>query len=94
MKKKVLVAFTLVALSFSLTGCASWSRIGKNVKSEVDNGLKREIKVYNVDGKVIFSQKGKFDIKYEDHDLQYVDSHNLKHNIYIGSGTVVVDELK
>lgn len=50
--------------------------------------------MYNIDGKKIFQQTDKFDIKYSNHDLQYVDSHNRKHNIYIGSGTVVVDDLE
>lgn len=37
---------------------------------------------------------GKFDISYDDNRLQYVDEHNLKHNIYTGTGTVIVKEIK
>lgn len=95
MKKKLAVAFAGLMMVIGLTGCASWNRFTKNIGSDVNNGLPRQIKVYNADGKVIFSQKGKFDIKYSDRDLQYIDQKNRKHNIYIGDmSTVVVDELK
>ncbi|MDB1565469.1 hypothetical protein [Lacticaseibacillus paracasei] len=94
MNKKLTVFLTSLLLTVSLSGCASWNRFTKNIGSDVNNGLLRRIRVYNVDGKVIFDQKGKFDIDYKDHDVQYIDQKNRKHNIYIGSGTVIVDELK
>lgn len=94
MKKKILAMLGSLVLVVTLAGCASWNRFTKDVGSDVHNGLERRIKVYNVNGKIIFTQTGKFDIKYSDHDLQYIDQKNRKHNIYIGSGTVVVDELK
>ncbi|WP_195486618.1 hypothetical protein [Lacticaseibacillus paracasei] len=94
MKKKLTLFLASLMLIFSLSGCASWNRFTKNIGSDVNNGLPRRIRVYNVDGKVIFDQKGKFDIDYKDHDVQYIDQKNRKHNIYIGSGTVIVDELK
>ena len=84
----------LVLIMVSLSGCASLNRFSKNISSDVNNGLERRITVYNTNGKVIFKQTGKFDIDYKDHDVQYIDQQNRKHNIYIGSGTVVVDELK
>ena len=84
----------VAVMMLALSGCASWNRLGKNISSNVNNGLPRRIRVYNVNGKVIFDQKGKFDIDYSDHDVQYIDQQNCKHNIYIGSGTVIVDELK
>ena len=94
MKKKIWLIVIGLALMLSLSGCASWERAKKDTDSELGNGLPREIKVYNVDGKVIFHHKGKFDISYKDGDLQYIDQKKRKHNIYIGSGTVIVDELK
>jgi hypothetical protein len=92
--KKLSVLFAGLIIVLSLSGCASWNRMTKNIGSDMNNGLPRRIRVYNVDGKVIFDQKGKFDIDYKDHDVQYIDQQNRKHNIYIGSGTVIVDELK
>ncbi|WP_338217919.1 hypothetical protein [Lacticaseibacillus salsurivasis] len=95
MKKKIMLVLASLMMVAGLSGCASWNRFTKDIGSNVNNGLEREIKVYNADGKVIFSQKGKFDISYKDRDLQYIDQKNRKHNIYIGDmSTVVVDELK
>ncbi|MFD1431203.1 beta-sandwich lipoprotein [Lacticaseibacillus yichunensis] len=95
MKKKLAGMFLGLAMLMTLGGCASWNRFTKNVSSDVNNGLPREIKVYNAEGKVIFHEKGKFDISYKDRDLQYIDQKNRKHNIYLGDmTTVVVDELK
>lgn len=77
-------------LLFALSGCSSWERTKKDFTSEFDNGLPREIKVYDINGKVIFKDKGKFDIDHSDHKLQYVDSENRKHNIYTGDNTTVI----
>lgn len=78
----------------TLSGCATWERIKKNFNSEFDNGLPREIVVYDMNGNKILDDRGKFDISYDDNRLQYVDEHNLKHNIYTGTGTVIVKEIK
>lgn len=95
MKKKFITGVVMAGLIPMLTGCASWSRIGKDIHSEVSNGLKRDIKVYNADGKIIMEEKGKFDIKHSSRSLQYIDQQNNKHNIYFGDNTTVtVDELK
>lgn len=95
MKKMIATGVAAVCLVPMLTGCASWNRFGKNIHSEVSNGLKRDIKVYNADGKMIMEEKGKFDIKHDDRSLQYIDQKNMKHNIYLGDNTTVtVDELE
>lgn len=95
MKKKFIAGVVMVGLVPALTGCASLNRFGKDINSEVSNGLKRDIKVYNADGKIIMEEKGKFDIKHTSRSLQYIDQKNNKHNIYFGDNTTVtVDELK
>lgn len=91
--KKIAVVTLGVLLVPTLTGCASWERLKKDANSEFGNGLPREIKVYDVNGKKILDDKGKFDIDYNDNRLQYVDENNKKHNIYTGAGTVIVKEI-
>lgn len=103
-KKRILIIVSVIVVVLVLLGgCSHWyisktasgGRIRKDFKSEVDNGIPREIKVYNADGKVIMEEKGKFDIKHSSRSLQYVDQNNRKHNIYFGdNSTVTVDELK
>lgn len=94
MKKKIATIVCGLVLMVGLSGCASWNRFTKDLGSNVNNGLERKITVYNINGQVIFKQTGKFDIKYSDGNLQYIDQHNRKHNIYTKTSTVVVDELK
>lgn len=91
----VFIVVIIAAVVWYFAATASGGRIRKDFRSEVDNGIPREIKVYNADGKVIMTERGKFDIKHTDRSLQYVDQHNQKHNIYFGdNSTVTVDELK
>lgn len=102
-RRALIIVIVVVAISGLIGGYWSWYlkhtasgiRIRKDFVSQVDNGIPREIKVYNPDGKVIMDEKGKFDIKHTNRSLQYVDQNNHKHNIYFGDNTTVtVDELK
>lgn len=102
-RRTLIIVIVVVAISGLIGGCSAWclkhtasgGRFKKDLKSQVDNGIPREIKVYNPDGKVIMDEKGKFDIKHTERSLQYVDQKNHKHNIYFGDNTTVtVDELK
>ncbi|MCC4440103.1 hypothetical protein [Limosilactobacillus reuteri] len=102
--KRISVITVLIVIIVLLCGgCSHWyfnstasgGRVRKDFKSEFNNGIPRDIKVYNADGKVIMEEKGKFDIKHSSRSLQYVDQNNRKHNIYFGdNSTVTVDELK
>lgn len=95
MKSKYKLIIIVLCLVVPLAGCASWSRFSKDTSSEFSNGLKRDIKVYNSNGKIIFEDRGKFDIKHSSRSLQYIDQRNMKHNIYFGDNTTVtVDELE
>ncbi|GAA0813509.1 beta-sandwich lipoprotein [Ligilactobacillus aviarius] len=77
------------------TSTASGIRTAVNFKSNVNNGMEREITVYNADGKVIMHMKGKFDIQHSNRSLQYIDQNHMKHNIYFGDNTTVtVNEVK
>ena len=92
-KKRILVVTSVIVVILALLGgCSHWyfnktasgGRISKDFKSEMNNGIPREIKVYNADGKVIMEEKGKFDIKHSSRSLQYVDQPvqllNIKQN--------------
>lgn len=90
LNKKLVLAATTITLMPLLGGCATWERFKKDWNSEFDNGLPREIQVYDISGKLIFKDRGKFDISHKNHKLQYVDNKNRKHNIYTGDNTTVV----
>ena len=87
-----------IALSFSallMAGCSTLGRTVKNYESDWSGGLERELTVYDATGGVLYQQRGKFDIQESDDGTKiiYDDENGLRHNIYLGSGTVVVNEL-
>lgn len=53
-------------ISISLFGCASFDRLGTDVKSDLNGGLNRIINVYTADGKIIASYEGRIDIETND----------------------------
>lgn len=72
----------------------SGKRALKTQQSEFKGGLKREIVVYDVNGKVIERFKGKFDVEYDDDRILFDDEKGNRHVIYYPTGTVIINELK
>ena len=100
-KKKIWII--LIVMLIFLASCsalvfksAGFQRFKKNVKSEYSGGIKREIIIYNAEGKEIFKKEGKFDFTYDDKCIEYIDTQtNLKHNVFAGdNSTVIINELK
>ena len=59
-------------------------------------GLKRQIKIYDPSGKVVFDETGRFDITRDENSIQYINRDTgKKSNIYLGDMyTVVVSEVE
>ena len=72
----------------------SGKRAMKTQQSEFKGGLKREIVVYDVNGKVIERFKGKFDVEYDDDRILFDDEKGNRHVIYYPTGTIIINELK
>lgn len=72
----------------------SGKRAIKSQESNFKGGITREVKVYDVNGKVIQEYKGKFDIDYDDDRIIFDDEKGNRHVIYYPTGTVIVDEIK
>lgn len=92
----VVVLIFLASCSALVFKSAGFQRFKKNVKSEYSGGIKREIIIYNAEGKEIFKKSGKFDFTYDDKCIEYIDTQtNLKHNVFAGdNSTVIINELK
>ena len=93
---RILLPLVVISLStLLLTGCETMNRIGKNYESDWGGGLNRELTVYDANGEVLFEQTGKFDIQESDsgNKIVYDDQDGMRHNIYLGSGTVIVNEV-
>lgn len=83
-----LTAFCL----WSLYGTESGKRSIKSFESNVSGGVERTVTVYDMDGDVIATYSGKFDVDYTDERILFDDEDGKRHVIYFKSGTVVIDE--
>ena len=64
----------------------------KSQKSDFSGGIERTVTVYNIDGEVIKTYSGKFDVDYNSERIIFDDENDKRHIIYYTTGTVVIDE--
>lgn len=76
-------------ITWYLTGTQSGQREIKNFKSDVGNGIERTVYVYDREGDLIKTYKGKFDI--EDNENKVLFDINGK-RVIIYNATVIVEE--
>ena len=96
MKKVIKIIITICALTAvvaAVGSCASINRKLKTVGSELNNGLEREIIVYDAAGNEVYRQSGKFDVEYTNDRLLYDDENGKRHAIYFKNGIAVINEL-
>lgn len=85
---KFITAFALSALL--LTGCGSWEREVKDMKSEWNGGLNRIINIYSLDGNLIATHEGKIDI--EDRENSILFELNGKRYVYYNAIIEVIEK--
>ncbi|GLI90451.1 DUF5052 family protein [Bacillus subtilis] len=91
MKKRIFVVVLLCLLVLgATTGCESWNRMSKDISSST-SGLERTATVYDQNGKVIKTYKGKFDIEVNDYGNKVKFDLNGK-RVNINNATVIVEE--
>lgn len=95
----VVIVFILAFVSglvYVMMGKAGVARFKKNFESKWENGIEREIIIYNANGDIIFQQEGRFDFTYDSQCIEYIDAETgLKHNIFTGyNATVIINELE
>lgn len=104
MKKKGIIIFVvsilitigiIAGIVYLSMGKAGISRFKKNWESKFQDGIRREILIYNANGDIIFESKGKFDFTYDSECIEYIDTETgLKHNIFTGyNATVIINEI-
>lgn len=84
-----LIAFLIYTSFYTESG----KRRIKNWDSNLGGGLPRQVRVYDMDGDLIESYEGTFDIEYADERILFDDEDGNRHVIYFKTGTVIVDEL-
>lgn len=63
MRKKVLLTVLSVVMILLLTGCATWDRAVQDMKSDLNNGVQRTIRVYTANGDLMAEYNGKIDLE-------------------------------
>lgn len=89
--KKFIIGSCSIFLIFALAGCSTLERFGKNINSDVSNGLNRTVSVYSQDGKLIRTYTGKLDIRQNKYGNEVLFDLNGK-RIIINNAVVVTEE--
>ena len=88
-KKIAATVLCLTLFATGLTGCSSWSRDVKSIKSDLTGGLNRTVSVYAQDGTLIKSWTGKFDVS-ESTDETFFDIDGKR--VIIQGGIIINEE--
>ena len=88
--KKIKNIIIILILVITMTGCASFDRGIKDIKSDFKNGLNREINVYSYNGELIASYKGKIDI--EENESKVLFELKGKRYIYYNAIVEVIEK--
>jgi hypothetical protein len=74
----------------------SGKRAAKDFRSEINNGIRRTVSVYDVNGELIHEYSGKFDVETGNVDgapyILFDDEKGKRHIIYYTTGTILIDE--
>ena len=90
-----IVAFGIFfGMRWYYSSTAGGLRAMKDQQGNLENGLERTIKVYNIDGKEIWNYSGKMDLAYDgDGSIYYDDAKTGKRTIiYNPTGITIVEE--
>lgn len=74
------------------TNTEAGKRAMKNLDSNINGGIEREVSVYDVDGDMIAHYEGKFDVDYDSDRIIFDDENGKRHIIYYPTGTIIIDE--
>ena len=91
----IVIALMIISSCWELAYTEGGKRTIKDLKSNFSGGIHRQVKVYDVNGRLIEEYEGTFDIE-TDHNnyILFDDENGLRHVIYFTTGTIVVDELE
>lgn len=88
----------IVLLSGFILWYAANSNSGKrSMKDQISdlNGVERIITVYDINGHVLATYRGKMDVETDNENyILFDDEEGKRHIIYITTGTVIIDEIE
>lgn len=83
----------LFIVCFLFCSCESCSRACKDYNSDMNGGLYRTVKVYDIEGNLVTEYEGKFDIE-TDHTtyILWDDEYGKRHIVYFSTFNIIIDE--
>lgn len=84
----IVTAGCLFMMYGTVVGQRSWKTLISNVAGNID----RTVTVYDMNGEVITTYEGNFDIDSNETRIMFDDQDGKRHTIYWTTGTVVIDE--
>lgn len=88
----VLIILLLSGMRWYYNNTAQGQRAVKTQESNFKNGLQRTVKVFDVNGNIIYQYDGKIDIEYDECRILFDDEKGKRHVIYYTTGTVLIEE--
>lgn len=88
----VLSILLFVGVKFYYTNTESGKRAYKDQESNLKGGISRTVDVYDMEGDLIKSYSGEFDVEMNDTHIVFDDENGKRHIVYFTTGTVVIDE--
>ena len=89
----VAVLIFVALIVYGLFGTQSGQRAIKDIESDWGGGIERVVTVYDINGNVLKTYQGKFDIEYDSDRIKFDDEEGKRHIIFYSTGTVIVDEV-
>ena len=85
-----------VVISLTYINTASFQRSLTNIKSELNAGIERGIKLFNSEGELLFEDYGRFDFTYDEVCFEYINMNTgLKTNIFPGEhASIIINEVR
>jgi cell division protein FtsI/penicillin-binding protein 2 len=89
------VIASVLVLSFMLWYFGSTEkgkRAMKTQESNLNGGIERTVKVYDINGEIVAEYEGKFDVDHNQSRIIFDDENGKRHIIYYNMTTVIIDE--
>lgn len=67
-------------------------RAMKTQESNLNGGIERTVKVYDINGEIVAEYEGKFDVDHNQSRIISDDENGKRHIIYYNMATVIIDE--
>ena len=89
----VLVVVTFFCIRWYFNGTEAGKRAVKDQESNFKGGISRVVEVYDMEGDLLKTYSGEFDVEMHDTYVLFDDENGDRHIVYFTTGTVVIDEI-